>query len=377
MKKQINPPAHWQDFEDLCHKLWREIWGDLDTQKHGRQGQSQNGVDIFGKPIYQEGYCGVQCKGKNNNYNSQLTIKELEEESRNAENFEPSLINFTIATTSPRDVNIQSRSREITSNNERLFPVSVWSWDDISDELQFRPKLCSAVYQEDFKYSNFSEIRLSRFDGSDKLYAFLTRPYIKQNISNTSFVCIGKVLSELMDNAFRHGSATFVKLSFQNESTFKFVDDGTEFNAFSCLKESGRGGHETVNSLLETFGEYLDIKYEYCNDENVTTMTFEPNYLKEEISSMEKEFPLRPDQKFITRDEALNCATQDIEDIRKSGRRVKLLIKDYGTISGCRAYLERICEKEHSMIESVSLPDNSSKEYETLLESYNIKFTKR
>ena len=82
MKKQINPPANWQDFEDLCHKLWREIWGDLDTQKHGRQGQSQNGVDIFGKPIYQEGYCGVQCKGKNNNYNSQLTIKELEEESK-------------------------------------------------------------------------------------------------------------------------------------------------------------------------------------------------------------------------------------------------------------------------------------------------------
>ena len=233
------------------------------------------------------------------------------------------------------------------------------------------------MYQEDFEYGNFLEIHLSRFDGSDRLYAFLTRPYIKQNISNTSFVCIGKVLSELMDNAFRHGNATFVKLSFENETTFKFIDDGTEFNAFSCLKESGRGGHETIKFLLETFGKYLDIKYDYYNGENVTTMAFEPNYLKEEISSMEKEFPLRPDQKFITRDEALNCAKQDIVDIRKSGRRVKLLIKDYGTISGCRAYLECICEKGHYMVESVSLPENSPKYYETLLESYNVKYTKR
>ena len=30
------------------------------------------------------------------------------------------------------------------------------------------------------------------------------------------------------------------------------------------------------------------------------------------------------------------------------------------------AYLERICEKEHSMIESVSLHENSSKYYENL-----------
>ena len=38
MKKQIPPPAYWQDFEELCHKLWREIWGDINTQKNGRQG---------------------------------------------------------------------------------------------------------------------------------------------------------------------------------------------------------------------------------------------------------------------------------------------------------------------------------------------------
>ena len=52
MKQQLNPPANWNDFEDLCHKLWRSIWGDPNTQKHGRRGQAQHGVDIYGKPSY-------------------------------------------------------------------------------------------------------------------------------------------------------------------------------------------------------------------------------------------------------------------------------------------------------------------------------------
>lgn len=29
MKQQLNPPANWNDFEDLCHKLWRSIWGGI------------------------------------------------------------------------------------------------------------------------------------------------------------------------------------------------------------------------------------------------------------------------------------------------------------------------------------------------------------
>ena len=47
---QLPPPAIWQDFEKLCHVLWREIWNDPATQKNGRSGQPQHGVDVFGQP---------------------------------------------------------------------------------------------------------------------------------------------------------------------------------------------------------------------------------------------------------------------------------------------------------------------------------------
>ncbi len=47
---QLPPPSNWQDFETLCWRLWKAIWNDRNTQKNGRQGQPQAGVDVFGQP---------------------------------------------------------------------------------------------------------------------------------------------------------------------------------------------------------------------------------------------------------------------------------------------------------------------------------------
>jgi hypothetical protein len=56
------PPDRWQDFEDLCLKLWRPRL--IDAKKHGRSGQPQAGVDIFGRDPQTEGWVGIQCKQK-------------------------------------------------------------------------------------------------------------------------------------------------------------------------------------------------------------------------------------------------------------------------------------------------------------------------
>lgn len=62
---QIPPPQNWQDFESLCCDLWAQIWNDENTKKHGRSGQPQNGIDIYGYPLNAQGGCyGIQCKKK-------------------------------------------------------------------------------------------------------------------------------------------------------------------------------------------------------------------------------------------------------------------------------------------------------------------------
>lgn len=66
-------PKNWQDFEDQMWVLFSNVLNDPNTQKNGRSGQKQNGVDIFG---HRNEHCfvGIQCKEK---YDSQVTEQEL------------------------------------------------------------------------------------------------------------------------------------------------------------------------------------------------------------------------------------------------------------------------------------------------------------
>lgn len=136
---QIPAPVKWQDFEGLCCDLWSKIWGDENTQKNGRGGQNQHGVDVSGKNLLSSGgVCGVQCKGKDNYSQKKLTITELESEVDNAKSYSPSLKVFIVATTGPKDVKVETRAREITEEHEKLglFSVVVFGWADIVEKLE-------------------------------------------------------------------------------------------------------------------------------------------------------------------------------------------------------------------------------------------------
>lgn len=145
---QILPPANWQDFETLCCDLWRAIWKDPNTQKNGRQGQSQHGVDIYGRPNQEDLWAGVQCKGKNNYTNKSLAEKEVRDEVENAKSFEPKLSHFIIATTGPKDAKIEELARKITDEHSKsgLFSVNVLAWNDIKDRLEDFPDIINKHY---------------------------------------------------------------------------------------------------------------------------------------------------------------------------------------------------------------------------------------
>ncbi len=99
---QIAPPKSWETFEDLCHALFKAEWRDSNTQINGLHGQKQNGVDVFGKNLQQDGdwWC-VQCKRKRIAIDSRLTQKEVDDELAASSKFKPQLHCLIIATTSP------------------------------------------------------------------------------------------------------------------------------------------------------------------------------------------------------------------------------------------------------------------------------------
>jgi hypothetical protein len=147
---QLPAPKNWQEFETLCCDLWREIWGDSNAQKGGRQGQTQEGVDIFGRPHCGKRWAAIQCKGKDNFLDKRLTEKELRDAVREARAFTPRLSQFILATTGGRDARIQALAREITNRHlkRRLFSVHVWSWHDISDEVAKHRTVLATHYSD-------------------------------------------------------------------------------------------------------------------------------------------------------------------------------------------------------------------------------------
>ena len=144
VNRQYAPPQSWEEFENLCADLYERIWKDPGTEKHGRQGQPQGGVDVYGRPDGKN-YTGVQCKKKSIWPPTKLTKKDVDEEVRKAKTWKPGLKHYNIATTAPNDDTVQAHARKLTEKHKEkgLFSVTVVSWDEITRRLASYPELLS------------------------------------------------------------------------------------------------------------------------------------------------------------------------------------------------------------------------------------------
>ena len=146
------PPRDWQVFEDLCCDLMSRLWNAPYTQKNGRRGQTQRGVDIFGQPNQEADWAGAQCKLKTPRAGSRLSFREIKEEIEQARRFEPPLKKLVIATTALRDARLQERVRKIDEQERRegSFSVAVLFWEDILLKLWDFPDLAQKYFPSAF-----------------------------------------------------------------------------------------------------------------------------------------------------------------------------------------------------------------------------------
>lgn len=138
-KLQLRKPENWQDFERLCKVLWGEIWECPDTiKRNGRQGQAQKGVDVYGIKKGECLYRGIQCKGKDDYTNSQLTESEIDSEIAKALLFTPKLKSFFFATTANKDAHIEEyiRKKNLESISKGEFEIDIFAWEDIVDLIE-------------------------------------------------------------------------------------------------------------------------------------------------------------------------------------------------------------------------------------------------
>lgn len=138
-RRDINFPRLRNDdeFEDLALDLCRLEWNDpYASDRHGRSGQGQNGVDIYGHPSDLGGvHCGAQCKLRTGD--KQPSKSDIETEVQRARTFTPPLKLLILITDAPRDAKTQKIVRAISEREQQAgrFEVVIWFWDSICQRI--------------------------------------------------------------------------------------------------------------------------------------------------------------------------------------------------------------------------------------------------
>lgn len=151
-RRDTNFPRFKSDdeFEGLALDLCRLEWNDpYASDRHGRSGQGQDGVDIYGHPVDLQGAnCGAQCKLRTGD--RQPSEADIEAEVQRARNFTPPLKLLILITDAPRDVNTQKIVRAISEREQRAgrFEVTVWFWDSICQRIASRPSLIIKYFHD-------------------------------------------------------------------------------------------------------------------------------------------------------------------------------------------------------------------------------------
>jgi hypothetical protein len=151
LDQQLPAPRNWDKFETLTRALFAAVWENPLVQRHGRTGQAQHGVDVYGSPKDEPGRTyGLQCKGKDQLYGAAATADEFDCELAKAEGFTPQLSQWVFATTAPNDGALQ---RHVATVSERRvmagqFSVAVVGWESIVGLLSAHPKVVEEFYPE-------------------------------------------------------------------------------------------------------------------------------------------------------------------------------------------------------------------------------------
>jgi hypothetical protein len=134
-----------KDFEAFCLALYQKVWADSNAQLHAASGQSQQGVDIFGRHATTGESYGVQCKVRSER---RLTFSDIEADVERAEEFQPKLRHLVVATTANRDGALQTKVRLLSEKRRAagLFSVHVVAWEDLIETLSEFPEVAQRFY---------------------------------------------------------------------------------------------------------------------------------------------------------------------------------------------------------------------------------------
>lgn len=148
------PPSNWQDFQTLTARLVEQTCEPTTVREYGRQGQRQDGVDVYGE-MSGELQLGVQCKEIKSG--SKLSLNMIKAEADKARAFKPDLDFFVIATTLVEDTALHKAVTTLNQSKIYPFKISYWSWNHFNDKLNRSSQLMAESYKNYAKSFDVNE----------------------------------------------------------------------------------------------------------------------------------------------------------------------------------------------------------------------------
>src|ERR1039458_5374548 len=130
LKIFLPPPANWQDFQSLVKDIAAIRYDPATVVEYGRQGQRQNGVDVYAEDFFGN-KIGIQCKETKD----VLTKGAIKSEADKATSFSQKLDLFILATTDRTDAKLQAAVITLNGSHIYSFKLRVDFWDDLINDV--------------------------------------------------------------------------------------------------------------------------------------------------------------------------------------------------------------------------------------------------
>lgn len=150
---EISKPTDDSAFEDMCARIYGELFGDPTPKINGRRGQAQGGVDVFVNSS--AGRLGIQSKRY---VDGAMTLKTVEKELERAEKKDVPIVRLIVATTAAADATLLHEVQKLSDKRVAAgqFPVEIEFWNDICRHIRgngklqrdYAPNAPGAMFQE-------------------------------------------------------------------------------------------------------------------------------------------------------------------------------------------------------------------------------------
>lgn len=254
----IPPPKAWDEFEEIVLDSLKIKWNNSNLTKNGRQGQTQNGVDIYGDDSLGLN-SGIQCK----HVRGILAKDTILDEIKKAETFEPQINTFYIATNLNHDAKLQKFIRNLSHKRKKegKFLVGIFFWEDIVQELIKSP----SDFQKHYPQFLLRESVLVKKSGNRNL-CLLDIGYYGCNLNGIMFWLFGETIGIEKD-----APTQFSNLIYNLDQCARIIFEPVEA--------------EELTGLLKNL---LDYVYPYVTRKERRNLDWEP--VEEMVLSIEKHF---------------------------------------------------------------------------------------